>query len=182
MRQRLFAVLILACLACLPAAAQGEAYIGASYLDTSGEFETSVGNFDDDDSGWKIFAGYMISPNVAAEISYYDLGNYSDTDGFSSFSADVNAYDLAIRGILPLGERFELFGKLGYSIVDIDTSLSGPIVTASAEATDWEFIYGVGVGLKLGPQFGLRAEYEGWDTDGELDALSIGAYFRFARK
>jgi opacity protein-like surface antigen len=171
-------MLILACVLGLPAAAQ-EAYIGASYLDTSGEFDTSAGTFSADDSGWKIFAGYLISPSVAAEITYYDLGSFEDSEGFNSFRANVNAYDLAFRGILPLGERFELFAKIGYSLVDVNSSLSGPIVSTSVDATDWEFIYGAGLAFKIGPKFGLRAEYEGWDTNGELDAFSVGAYFRY---
>jgi OOP family OmpA-OmpF porin len=180
MARRVLMATILACLVCLPAAAQ-ESYIGASYLDTSGEFDTSSGTFDDDDSGWKIFAGYFISPNVAAEITYYDLGKFEDTQGLTAFSANVNAYDLAFRGVLPLGERFELFAKIGYSLVEVDSTLAGPVVSTSVEASDWEFIYGAGVGVKLGPKFGLRAEYEGWDTEGELDALSVGAYFRLGR-
>ena len=180
MRQRLFVVVILACLACLPAAAQ-ESYIGASYLDTSGEFDTSSGTFSGDDSGWKIFAGYFISPNVAAEITYYDLGKFEDSQGLTAFSANVNAYDLAFRGVYPLGERFEIFAKIGYSLVEVDSTLASLGGSVSVDASDWEFIYGAGVAFKISPQFGLRAEYEGWDTDGELDAFSVGAYFRLRR-
>jgi OOP family OmpA-OmpF porin len=172
---------ILVFAACMPAIAQ-EAYVGASYLSSSGEFDTSVGTFDPDADGWKIFGGTTFNKFFGMELTYYDLGDLDDAEGANTFSADISVYDLSFRGILPLGQRFELFGKVGYSYVDLDSTLTGPLATATASASDWELIYGAGVALKLGKSFGLRAEWEAWDVVGKLEAYSIGAYWRFGMK
>jgi len=50
------------------------------------------------------------------------------------------------------------------------------------DADDWELLYGVGVGLKLGERFGIRAEWESWDVETSLDAYSLGAFVRFGPK
>jgi OOP family OmpA-OmpF porin len=164
-----------------PAGAQ-EAYLGASYLSSSGEFDTSVESFDPDDSGWKLFGGYNFNKYWGMELAFYDLGNLEDSGTSGTFSADVSVYDLGFRGILPVGERFEIAAKLGFSNVSVDSSLTGPIGTTRAEASDWEFAYGLGLAFKIGKRFGLRAEWEAWDVADSLQAYSLGAYWRFGQK
>jgi hypothetical protein len=119
---------------------------------------------------------------VGADLTHYDLGNLEDTQETSTFSADVKVFDIAFRGILPLGERFDLFARLGYSNVSVDSTLAGTSASASASATDWRLLYGLGADLKLGKSFGLRAEWEAWDVEGSLQEYSIGAYFRFGKR
>lgn len=163
---------------CLPASA-GEGYVGASYLDSNAEFRTVSQNYDISSSGWKLFGGFNFIKYFGAELTYYDVGSFDDQQGANSIDSDIEVFDLAGRGILPLGQRVELFARLGYSRVSVDTtSTTGPL-TASTSAEDWELLYGVGVGLKLGRRFGIRVEYEAWDVEDSLDTLSIGAFFRF---
>jgi OmpA-OmpF porin, OOP family len=189
MRERLFnrfvvmavAAAIVLCGVCLPAHA-GEAYLGASYLSSSGDFSSSGETFSPNADGWKVFGGWDFNKFFGAELTYYDLGNLDETQGTQTFSADVKVYDLAFRGILPLGERFDLFARLGYSNVSVDSTLAGTSASASASATDWKLLYGLGADLKLGKSFGLRAEWEAWDVEGALQVYSLGAYYRFGKR
>ncbi len=189
MRERLFvrlgvlmaAATIALCGVCLPAHAQ-EAYLGASYLSSSGTFSSSGESFDPNADGWKIFGGWNFNKYFGAELTYYDLGKLQQTKDNETFTADVKVTDVAFRGILPVGERFELFARLGYSNVSVDSTLTGTGASASLSTTDWRLLYGLGADLKLGKRFGLRAEWEGWDVDGSLQEYALGAYFRFGKK
>lgn len=170
--------LLVLCAVGLPASAAG-GYLGASYLSSSAEFDTSLEDFDSDSDSWKIFAGYDLHRNWGVELTYYDFGDFNDTANNSTLDANIGIWDLSVRGILPLGERFELFGRLGTSNVRVEATVANNLSSVSVDADAWELMYGVGAGLKLGKRFGLRAEWEAWDTEDSLEAWSIGAVFRF---
>jgi len=171
---------VTATIASLPASA-AEFYVGASWLSTSAEFDTAVDNFDTDDSGWKVFGGANFGKFLGVEASYRDLGTFSETIGTNSLDADLTVYDAELRGILPIGKALELFAKVGYGNVAVDFDLSDGTTASSGSDDDWEVLYGVGVGIKLGEGFGVRAEWEEWDVDTSLNAFSVGAYFRFGK-
>lgn len=160
-------------------ATAGEGYVGASYMNSTAEFETLSGTIDPSSSGWKIFGGYNLIKYFGVELTYYDLGSYSESSDEFSLDSDIEVFDLAARGILPLGERFALFARLGYSSVQVDVREQGLLGSVSADGTDWRLLYGIGVGLKLGKRFGIRAEWESWDVETSLDAWSVGAVIRF---
>ena len=160
-------------------ASAGTFYVGASWLSTDAEFETAVDNFDTDDSGWKVFGGWDIIKFLGVEASYRDLGTFDQTIGANTFSGDLTVYDIEARGILPIGSALELFAKAGYGNVAIDFETSDGITTVSGDDDDWELFYGVGVAVKLGKGFAVRAEWEEWDVDTSLNSFSVGAAFRF---
>jgi hypothetical protein len=161
-----------------PAQAQ-ERYMGASYLSPSAEFSTAFQNFDAESDGWKVFLGYDANKHFGFEVSYYDLGDFDQTVGASSIHAEIEVFDATFRGILPIGERFNLFARLGYSSVGIEYTASSGILTVGFDDSDWVLLYGAGMTLKLGKRFGLRAEYEAWDTRDSLEVWSAGVVFRF---
>jgi OOP family OmpA-OmpF porin len=165
------------CALCVPAWA-GEGYVGASYLNTNAEFRTSQESFDTGSGGWKVFGGYDLMQYLGVEVTYYDLGSFDASSNLESIDADIKVFDLAGRGILPLGKRFELFAKLGYSRVEVDLQQTSGLVSGSANTTNWELLYGAGLTLKLGKMIGIRAEYEAWDVETSLDTWSLGLIFR----
>lgn len=65
------------------------------------------------DSSWKIFGGYRINRNFAAEGFYTNWGEISVRSGVTSATAEQTSLGIAGLGILPLGPQFEVFGKLG---------------------------------------------------------------------
>lgn len=125
-----------------------------------------VGNADfgsDDDTAFKLYAGYKFHPNVAVEggwASLYDKG------GVEATSLEVVAV-----GMFPLTPQFSLLGKLGLASVDVDSPAGGDTKT--------ELTYGIGVQFEATPKIGVRAQWQRYDTDQEIDLLSVGVVFRF---
>jgi OmpA-OmpF porin, OOP family len=122
-----------------------------------------VGNADfgsDDDTAFKLFAGYQFHPNVAAEVAYgmlYDKGG-----------TEANAFELVAVPMFPVANRFSVFGKFGFAHIDFDP---GDRKT--------EITYGVGVQYDANPKIGVRAQWQRYDTDQEIDLLSVGVVVRF---
>jgi len=141
----------------------GQGYVGASYLNTEVDVDIS--------GGWKIFGGYNTIKYFGVEGSYRDMGTF-DNQGATTRS-DADAIEFSVRGILPIGKSFELFGKIGYSRINED--LSG-MVTGSFRRN--QAIYGAGVDLKL-KRIGIRAEWEKFETGGDPDSFGLGLYYRF---
>ena len=117
----------------------------------------------DDDTAIKVLGGYQLTPNVAAELAYsllYDKGG-----------TEVNALELVAVGLLPLANQFSVFGKLGLANVDVETRFGS---TDNTELT-----FGLGVQYDASKQVGVRAGWQRYDTDDEVDLISIGFVYRF---
>jgi OOP family OmpA-OmpF porin len=167
---RKFLLVAFVSLAALSAPAYADFYVGASYLSTDADFSTAVDEFSLDDSGYKIFAGWDFIKFVGLELSYRDMGTFED----GGFGTDLTSYDAAVRGIIPL-KFLELFGKIGYADIKAEGEDSG----VSFDESEWELFYGVGIGFNFGSHFGIRAEWETYDTDENLNTFSAGALFKF---
>ena len=153
--------------------------LGYSSLDLAiSAYEEEGVNFDDDDMGWKIYAGYNFglipALDLAVEGSYVDLGEASLSYLDESVGLGVTAYDLfgvACFNVGPVG----IFGKVGN--VWWDGKVSSPMGTYSDSSNDMAY----GVGLKV--QFGslaVRAEYERFEVDvADVDFVSAGVTWTF---
>lgn len=125
-----------------------------------------VGNADfgsDDDTAFKLYAGYKFHPNVAVEGGWASL---YDKNGVEATSLEVVAV-----GMFPLTPQFSLLGKLGLASVNVDSPAGGDTKT--------ELTYGIGVQFEATPKIGVRAQWQRYDTDQEIDLLSVGVVFRF---
>ena len=125
-----------------------------------------VGNADfgsDDDTAFKLFAGYKFHPNVAVEGGWAQL--------YDKGGSEVTSLEVVAVGILPLAHQFSLLGKLGFASVDVDTPLGGDTKT--------ELTYGIGAQYDVTPMIGVRAGWQRYDTDQEIDLLSVGVVVRF---
>lgn len=122
-----------------------------------------VGNADfgsDDDTAFKLFAGYQFHPNVAAEVAYgmlYDKGG-----------AEANSLEVVAVPMFPINPQFSVFGKFGFAHIDADPG-----------DRDTEITYGIGVQFNATPQIGVRAGWQRYETDQEIDLLSVGVVVRF---
>jgi len=117
----------------------------------------------DDDTAWRILGGYQINRNFAAELGYSSL---LDKGG-----VEATAWELVGIGSYPLGNQFSIFGKLGFARVEVD---------AAGTSTDkTELTYGLGAQYDLTPKFGIRGQWQRYDTDNEVDVLSVGVIYRF---
>src|SRR5262245_35020938 len=87
--------------------------LGMAKLKTDPEMDPGM-TVDDKDTAWKLGGGYMFMRYVGIEAGYAQLGELTASDP-SPFNVNISASGpfVAAIGVLPLGERFSLFGRLG---------------------------------------------------------------------
>ena len=141
---------------------------------------------DDEDTAWKVLGGYQFNRNLAAEVGYADLGEVSARGPGGTAGAEASALELVGVGMLPLGERFSLYGKAGIYRGEVDGRVDTFALTGGASETNNDITYGVGARFDLTQRVALRAEWQrypeigGPDTgEDDIDVLSLGALFRF---
>jgi hypothetical protein len=167
-------------LAGLATGARAGTYVGASAMSTSANFSDAAQSFDTKDYAWKVFGGHtLFIPFLGLEASYRDLGNHGGSANGNSLDADLTAYDVSVRGILPVGHNLRLFAKAGYANISSKGTSDLGGVLSTFDLSSWEMMYGVGVDWTFGKLVGVRAEWETYDVDTSLNSLSVGAYFQF---
>lgn len=152
---------------------------------------TSSTSTDDTDTGWKAFAGYRFMKYLAVEGAYTNFGEATANTivtapgaGIVNTTVESEAWTVSALGILPLGDRFSLFGRLGVNFWNVDVSATGTGSggTASAsdsdDGTDW--VYGVGAAFSINKNLSVRGEWERYDfDDGDVDLWSAGISWNF---
>jgi len=144
-------------------------YIGAGVGDAS----VKDTNFDESDSAYKLFGGYNIGfiplVDFAVEASYVDFGKPSTSSGSVEVTG-LNAFGLAGLSFGPFG----VFAKAGALSWNSDSTFNN--VSSSDSGSDPA--YGVGARFAIG-SFSVRAEYEVYDLDADLDMVSVSGVFTF---
>lgn len=148
---------------------------------------TSSSSTDDSDTGWKAFAGYRVMKYLAVEGAYTNFGEATANSiitapvtGVVNTTLEADAWTVSALGILPLGDKFSLFGRLGVNFWNVDTSATADAATVSEsdDGTDW--VYGVGAAYSITTNLSVRGEWERYDfDDGDVDLLSAGVSWNF---
>lgn len=156
---------------------------------------------DNNDTAFRVFAGYQFNRHWAAEFGYGDFGDAKGSGpipagGNGAFRTQSYAFDLTGIGSFNITQRMSLFGRLGVymgrTTRDIEFS-SFPDSNVQDAKTNSGWTYGAGVGYTLG-RLGLRAEWQRYDNIGtnsnsgilgggsgtdEVDVFSLALLFRF---
>ena len=136
---------------------------------------------DDTDTAFRIFGGYNFNKNFGAELGYADLGKVTFSAPGVSGDVKATAWDLMAVGTLPIGDKFGLYGKLGWYFAD--SKASGSVGGGSESNND--LTYAVGGQYNFNKNLGLRAEWQqyksvgGDNSNGDVDVMSIGVVYRF---
>jgi len=156
-------------------------YAGAGIGTTKvGDDNFSGPGVDDSDTGFKIFGGYTFNENWGVEVSYFDFGEASASDGGDSVSVGVTGLSAAAVGRLPINDMFAVYGKLGFASYDVKAKFNvAGFGSGSASDSDSDMIYGVGGALSFGGNFEARLEYEALNVDGDANMISVSGLFRF---
>ncbi len=158
------------------------AFVGASVGQTTYDICDELNalgatSCDDKDTGYKVFGGYKFNPNFFLEGGYVDFGELKATAPGGSASATADALFFSAAGAIPLGDRASFYGKVGLFFWDGTISATGS-PDFSDDGND--ILFGIGGSFDLTSQFGLRAEWERYDLDGDdVDMLSVGVQFMF---
>lgn len=156
-------------------------------IDDIDDTDEAIERLDDDDTSWKLFAGYRFNPYISLEAAYIDFGRASDkfeASGRSGdYQVDLSGFAPYVIGTLPLGP-VELFAKVGYYFYDVDLKvdlddLGGNVFRS--KSSDEDLLYGVGVGMTFIDHLHARLEYERIDSDvlDDADALWLSGAWRF---
>jgi OOP family OmpA-OmpF porin len=145
-------------------------------------FGGATSSCSDTDNGWKIFGGYQVNRNFAIEATYIDWGGLSGSGTALGLplnvTGDATSFGVAAVGILPLNDRFSVFGKAGVLMTDTKVTARAGAASASESDSSSELHIGVGMAFNVTQKFAIRAEWER-ATDTEIDMLSIGVQYRF---
>jgi len=143
---------------------------------------TVTGKADDNANNWTIYAGWRFMENFAVEAAYLDLngaeyrGNVTDANGTGRVKLDWSAqgFPITALGIWPINETWEVFGRVGVFIGDVDGDGFAYIdgvqnAKVSESATSTQFIGGVGVDANFMENFAVRFEWMAMPSIGDDD-------------
>jgi hypothetical protein len=159
----------------------------------------------DGDFGYTLQAGWRFHRYGALEVSYLDAGPigwdqdlvympefddyYNNRIEYTAKVTEVTAF-----GILPLGEMFEVYAKLGAafsegeSVQRLDQSFGDQVITRSVSDNGTDVVWGLGVGVTFAQVFHLRLGFESVGIDEDvlntrndttLDSFVLEGQFRF---
>jgi len=145
------------------------------------------------DTAYKLYGGYQFNRNLTLEGGYADFGKFDARREialpmFGTLSGDLRAsgFYVGALGVVPLPNRFSLFGKLGTSYTSGTASVSTggvmlPLLTPadlSSKRTEWNAKYGLGASYEMSNKMGLRFEYERINSfgDGRLGEGNVGVW------
>ena len=152
-------------------------------IDDVDQVDETVEGWDEDDTAYKFFGGYRLNKFLAFELAYVNLGEPSGpvVPGFN-VDASVDGFAPYVVGTIPLGNWFEVYGRLGYYFYDATVGVENEVddrVEFDEESED--LVYGAGIGANIGERLNVRFEYERFDLQGvdDADSLWLTAAWKF---
>jgi OOP family OmpA-OmpF porin len=163
----------------------------------------ATSTLDDSDTGFGLAGGYQLNDHFAVEFAYVDLGSVdyrasaTVSDGVDEADAELGLESSAqgpvvsALGILPIGERFSLFGRAGLSFINAEgtarIALNGISQRASQSSQKIDPVLGVGAELSLSKHFAIRLAWDRYfdvgteDVTGDVDAdlITLGLRIGF---
>ncbi len=130
----------------------------------------------------------------AVEGGYFRLGDFGYTattvpPGTLTGNMKVQGLNLDLVGILPLGERFEVFGRVGAAYAQTRDRFTGTgaviVNNPNPRKSDTNLKVGFGMGYRFTDNLGVRIEAERYRVNdavgnkGDIDMLSVGLVYRF---
>lgn len=144
---------------------------------------------DDTDLGYQVGGGYRFTRYFAAEIAFAQFGGLTttasaevdypgDEAGFEAseleLTFDAGGPVFSAIGILPINERFEAYGRLGFVFASFKrgftSRVNGQTLGGSSRSDSQEPVYGAGFAWNISKVYSLRAEYEVINDMGDTGA------------
>ena len=177
-------------------------------LDDAGvPFQNESTNTEDSDIGYSAAFGYRFSRFIAGELALAQFGSLTstlhadvdlpqDTSGFVparfEYSFHVGGPVISVIGMLPIRDKFEFYGRVGYLFASVEREFTSKIngqrgLTGNAQGDSQNLVYGGGVTWNISQVYSVRAEYLVLDDVGQnnrtgkedLSTMSIGMIVRF---
>jgi OmpA-OmpF porin, OOP family len=182
------AIFLAGLMLCGAALAQG--YVGVSAGQAKVDVDCSgTLTCDDTDNAYKIFGGYMFTPNYGIEGAYYNQGKvrqtFSDPD-LGDVRAEFKGDGLGLYaiGVLPF-DRLSLFAKLGIVSSKIKLNATSSVLGSFSDSDrSTKAAFALGAGYEFTKNIGARLEFERMRVEFEgdkvdVDLISVGVLYRF---
>ena len=141
---------------CFSASSYAQMFVGGAIGQTN--YESPF----DSASSYELTAGYRLNENFSAGVSYLNLG---ETD----LDIEVDGFNFAVTGELPVGENFGVYAKLGYYTWDAGNNIDGN-----------DLNYGIGANWYLSDKVALNLGYTMYELDNlDADNIGVGVTFSF---
>jgi len=167
MKKRLMFLLVVAVAAAAPVSALDRGfYLGAGFGSSSfdvGDFYEDYQplHFEEGNPGYRFFGGYRIFKYLAVEVGYLDYGNTTKREGLRGFderlSVSISQWDGSVLGIIPLGRKVGIFGKVGAASWDTNVLYTADDVPLDLSSSGTDLTYGLGADFVF-KKIGLRVE------------------------
>jgi hypothetical protein len=184
MRIRSAAIRALGCLwlGTISPAVFGKAFIGVAVGDSDTDAQCQVPEWSSscksETDGYEAFGGFQFNDYFALEASYVDYGRLVVIPLLAvGFAPDGHATSITAKGIVPLSERFSLFGKAGMSRWELESGGFDSDRARPQNGTDPTLAVGVDFIIDV---FGVRAQFSRTDFGGlDVEFASLGFMLRF---
>jgi OOP family OmpA-OmpF porin len=175
-------------------------------LNTGFDYQNLSSSTEDTDIGYQALFGYRFHRFFAAELGLAQFGDLKSTakaemdfeDGRGLVPASVSLTFsaggpmMSALGILPLGDKFELFGRLGYLFTSAERQLTSRVDGesggfGSAKGDSQNPVYGIGFSWHINQVYSIRGEYQQLDQLGQesrtgaedVSVMGLGLIVRF---
>lgn len=154
----------------------------------------SNSQYDNKDTGFKVFGGFQFSPFFALEGGHFNLGDYAFSANTNPVGTNVGNYDvdgwyLDMVGTIPISQRLDVLVRAGFNHASTETTMRGtgavPTVRPELTGSDTNPKLGLGLQYALSDRLDLRLEAERYHLDepvqhkGDVDLFSLGLVYRF---
>ncbi|MDB5966673.1 MAG: OmpA-like transrane region [Polaromonas sp.] len=139
---------------------------------------------DRSNNAYSLYAGSFFSNNFGLEFGYNDFGRVNRFGG----QTKANALSLSLVGRFPVGQSFNILGRLGGSYVRTDVTASAAANTAgipSGRDNRFDVSYGIGAEYSFTPAWSAVLQYDEYNlryTGGareRLNTTTIGVRYHF---
>lgn len=126
----------------------------------------------------RLAVGYQFNQNFGLELGYLQTrsgkAEFPQSDPPFSVSLKQNVIDLAGKGILPLANNFNVYGKLGVAYVTTKISASSTSENAGHTQHKWAPEAAVGVGYDITPNVTVDTSWTHIQSVGNSQEKSLG--------
>lgn len=134
-------------------------------------------NYDDSAALFRGFGGYRINDNWAIEADYQRLSEAEDDILGTDVELDFEAWGVSVRPIIPIGDLFDLYARVGWTWYDAEANVTG---FGSVDGSDDDFTWGGGIDFHLGDLLTLRGDVSRIEIeDTDLNLISAAILLRF---
>lgn len=162
-----------------------QAYVGGAV--GQGHVNTDCSSFGDcsnNSTGYKLYGGYMFTPNVAGEVTYFDFGKAKASDSTGSLKVRGTGIGIGAAFFGEFAPQWSGVVRLGVASnrMKLDATTATTAVNDSESST--QAYAGFGVGYEISKGFKLTGEMDFTrgkiqGEKGNLRLVSVGANYAF---